>query len=178
MSTEVAGTALEMVSDEGLRRLQLRLLRMAAEEAAVAWAAQVLAEEAAASGGERAREAALTALADALLLAAGYPVAFFVGDEMPDVPELVEEAKVVDIRVGELRKYIKAMPPLRRRVLRRYWGIGYSRPHNQSEVAEHVGVSQARVSQLLSSAMADLRVRFGVADEGAHPVASPSQAAA
>lgn len=102
---------------------------------------------------------------DKRLLASGYPVAFPAGDlaEVADTDAAEEaDAEVIDIRVGQLRRFLREMPALQSKVIRLYWGVGCERPHSQAEVAQRVGISQASVSRALAAGLAELCRRFEV----------------
>lgn len=106
---------------------------------------------------------------DRRLLEDGHPVAFCTGDELAELanvpdfdPDEDAAAEVMDIRIGQLRRFLRDLPPLQNKVVRLYWGIGCDRAHSQVEVAERVGLSQTTVSRALAAGMAALCERFEV----------------
>jgi DNA-directed RNA polymerase specialized sigma subunit len=128
-----------------------------------AFVTEVLEEEEEGHQREEASESEAVADLDRHLLADGYLVAVSPGGEPRRMsPERDVASQVMDIRVGQLRRFLGEMPALQSKVLRHFWGIGCERPHSQVEVAEHIGISQASVSRMLSAGMEELCRRFDV----------------
>lgn len=143
----------------------LRLVAVADSPDYAAFVAEVLRDE------ERERERAITvddwsfSDLDDRLLAAGFPVAFLVGGDLPDfdtfpTPE-EDKPPVTDIRIAKLHRYLRKLPPLESKMIRLFWGIDCE-PHTQAEIAAEVKLSQPTVSRTLAHGMAALCQRFEV----------------
>lgn len=101
---------------------------------------------------------------DELLLAAGLPLAFPAGDDLPEGEDEDADpfrAAVVSIEVARLRRFLSEMEPLHSKVVRLRWGLFGERPHSMQAVANRVGLSRTTVRRLHDRAIADLCCRFG-----------------
>lgn len=83
-------------------------------------------------------------------------------DHLPD--EQLEQRELI----GTLRVAVRCLPPVQREVIERY----YTRGELLREIAEHLGVTEARISQIRTEALQAMRAYFHTSFDGVPAVAA------